>query len=167
MLTCSTTAASSVPHARLPLTDLIQRAHAQLADLDTMVDKLREEADRIRYLVRPLWPLQVSWQTRRIRRMPPVIAIRASCGHLYDMRMPPFMRDSDATSLLTHRQYDELMALVTRLSQLRQAVVERWRGGTCACARGRSLYPDTPIRQRVAEFMRTYTDLPNPGGHHE
>ena len=76
----STTAASSVPHARLPLTDLIQRAHAQLADLDTMVDKLREEADRIRYLVRPPMAASVSWQTRRIRRLPPVIAIRASCG---------------------------------------------------------------------------------------
>jgi hypothetical protein len=166
----STTAASPVPHARLPLTDLIQRAHAQLADLDTMVDKLREEADRIRYLIRPPYGrFSELAEAPDATPAPSHRDPRVLRDTLYDMRMPPFMRDSDASSLsLTHRQYDELMALVTRLSQLRQAVVEEWRTAAPTLApEARSIYPDTPIRQRVAEFMRTHTDLPNPGGHHE
>jgi hypothetical protein len=43
----------SVPHARLPLSDFVQEAHGPLADLDSMIIKLREEAARIRLMIRP------------------------------------------------------------------------------------------------------------------
>jgi hypothetical protein len=165
----STTAASSVPHARLPLTDLVARAHGQLADFDTMVDKLREEADRVRYMIRPPYGrfnelADTPGETPAKNHRDP----RNARDPLYDMRMPPFMRDSDASALsISHRQYDEVMALLDRLEQAKQAVVERFRVAAAAAPGDKPIHPDTPIRRRVAEFIQSQSAITHSGDEHE
>jgi hypothetical protein len=147
----------SVPHARLPLSDLVQTAHGQMADLDTMVTKLREEADRIRLIVRPPYGY--------LRELPATPAPTPNAKFRdprvvrdlqYDMRMPPFVRDSDATSMsITHRQYDELMALVALLEANKQQMMARTEASFGAPDGAQPLHEDTPIRRRVSAFIQS------------
>jgi hypothetical protein len=151
-----------VPHARLPLSDFVQEAHGPLADLDSMVIKLREEADRIRLMIRPPYGY--------FRQLPPNPAAapdpafrdpRIARDTEYDMRMPPFMRDSDATAMsITHRQYDELMALVDALEVVHKEMAR----SIAAAPRGDAapIQADTPIRRRVAEFIQTQKLIKRP-----
>jgi hypothetical protein len=147
----SNTPLESVPHSRLPRADLIIRAHAQLADLDTMVSKLREEADRIKQMIRPAYG-----KIRELAENPTAPAQtfrdpRVPRDQMHDMRMPPYMRDSDATALsVTHRQYQEILALIDRLETAGLAV----RAGFAA-SEVSPVYPETPIRRRIAEFLET------------
>jgi hypothetical protein len=68
---------------------------------------------------------------------------------MHDMRMPPYMRDSDATALsLTHRQYHEILALIDRLEGAGRAL----RAGLAADATP-PVPLDTPIRRRVAAAL--------------
>lgn len=153
----STASLQSVPHARLPLTDLVQPAHGQLADLDSMVTKLREEADRIRLIVRPPYAY--------LRELPNPPATdpnpkyrdpRLTRDLQYDMRMPPFMRDSDATAMsLTHRQYDELMSLVALLEEKHLHLLSSMKSVAGRADSESAVQEDTPIRRRVAEFLRS------------
>ena len=147
----------SVPHARLPLSDFVQTAHEPLADLESMVTKLREESARIRMLIRPPYgsfrelPSTPAATPNARFRDPRVIR-----DLQYDMRMPPFVRDSDATALsITHRQYDELMALVDLLEGKKQALMARETSMAVMSAGAQPMHEDTPIRRRVSEFMRS------------
>jgi hypothetical protein len=152
----------SVPHARLPLSDFVQEAHGPLADLDSMVIKLREEAARIRLMIRP--PYGYFRQLPTVPAAAPNRAFRdprIARDMEYDMRMPPFMRDSDATAMsLTHRQYDELMALVDALevvkAELARSIAAAPKG------EGAPIQEDTPIRRRVAEFIQTQRLMKRP-----
>lgn len=153
----STASLQSVPHARLPLTDLVQSAHGQLADLDSMVTKLREEADRIRMIVRPPYAyLRELPNSPATEPNPHFRDPRLTRDLQYDMRMPPFMRDSDATAMsLTHRQYDELMALVALLEDKKLQLSKKVKSVAAAADSAPAVHDDTPIRRRVAEFLRS------------
>ena len=66
---------------------------------------------------------------------------------VHDMRMPPFMRDSDAAPMsLTRRQYDQLMDMVDRL---------RPRAVAAAAERDRDLRSSlhTPARSHVQRVL--------------
>jgi hypothetical protein len=139
----------SVPHDWLPRTDLIVRAHGQLADLDSMVAILTEKADRVRMMIRPPYgrfselPEDPAAPNARFRDP------RVARDQMHDMRMPPYMRDNDASALsLTRRQYADIMSLIDRLVTARKAVM-------AAVAPGRTppVPTDTPIRRRVTAVL--------------
>jgi hypothetical protein len=105
---------AAFPRSKLQYTDLARQVHAGLTETNTLLDFLRTNADRLRLLVRPPYgrfrqlsdktdpPQDKDFRDPRVDR-----------DRLHDMRMPPYMRDSDATPLsLTWRQYDSLMRLL-------------------------------------------------------
>jgi hypothetical protein len=81
---------------------------------------LTSHRERVRAILRPPWAAfpELSPTTPhetappRERRDP-----RVARDQMHDMRMPPYMRDSDATALsITRRQYDTIMAAADRFS---------------------------------------------------
>ncbi len=101
---------------RYPYSTLAAEAHAVLTSWPSLVQLLVDDADRIRRLVRPPYALVRESAPRQPR--PPAGRRRPwdPDALLHDMRMPPYMRDSDASPLsLTRRQYIELMSLVDHL----------------------------------------------------
>jgi hypothetical protein len=102
----------------LPYSDVAKEAHEPLADVDALIDFLQTRADFVRRLIRPPWgrfrqldadpgfPPNPNFRDPRVPR-----------DQLHDMRMPPYMRDSDENALsLNWRQYSELLALVDYLA---------------------------------------------------
>jgi len=108
---------AGVSTSKLQYTDLARSVHAGLTDTDTLLDFLRTEASRVRRMVRPPYG--------RFKELSPsptpsdkVRDPRIWRDRQHDMRMPPYMRDSDATPLsLSRRQYHSLMSLLTWLEQ--------------------------------------------------
>ncbi|HRI63413.1 MAG TPA: hypothetical protein PK156_04225 [Polyangium sp.] len=136
-----------VAHDRLPYTAVVPIAHAPLSDVETLLDFLRTNAERVRMLVRPPFgrfremldePGPVPSPTHRDPRV-------ARDG-VQDMRMPPYMRDSDETPLsLTHRQYAELMGLLDYFNKPEvMALVDSAAPG---------LHPQSPLTRRVAHLV--------------
>lgn len=109
----------SVPGARLPYASLVRDVHAPLADINVLLEFLATQAAFVRRLIRPPFG--------RVRELAVDPAPEPSPQHrdprvvrdqLHDMRMPPYIRDSDNTALsLSWRQYHALMNLVAFLSQ--------------------------------------------------
>jgi hypothetical protein len=106
-----------VPFEPLPYTEVVRVAHAQLTDLITLKDFLRTHTDHVRKLIRP--PYGRFSQLAEKPDVRPNNAFRdarVSRDGLHDMRMPPFMRDSDENPLsLTWRDYDMLMRYIDLL----------------------------------------------------
>jgi hypothetical protein len=109
------------PAARFPLpyAAAASSIHGPLTDLDQLLFFLASNRDRVRAILRPPWGAfhELSPTTPhetappRHRRDP-----RVERDQMHDMRMPPYMRDSDATALsITRRQYDTIMAVADRL----------------------------------------------------
>ena len=144
------------PQAPLPYTDAAQVAHAGLSELDDLVEFLRVNGARVRQMLRPPYGA-----FRELLENPaPDTAPnpdhrdpRLNRDRAHDMRMPPFMRDSDASALsLTRRQYLQLKALLDFLGGPPAAPLAL--GVTDA----RPASPpghELPIRRRVREFMAT------------
>ncbi len=106
-------------HARVPFASMAQTVHAPLADVEDLALFLRENADLVRRLIRPPYGVFSELQANPAedakpdpsRRDPRIVR-----DTLHDMRMPPYMRDSDATALsLTRRQYQFLLDVLGRL----------------------------------------------------
>jgi len=108
-----------VPHDWLPYARVARAVHAKLTDIDVLLYFLRENAGRVRQLVRP--PFGRFWQLEEQPQVRPAAAFRdprVVRDTLQDMRMPPYVRDSDENPLsLSWRQYRELMDLVTYLER--------------------------------------------------
>lgn len=108
------------PNDPLPYTQAARDVHGPLADIDNLLSVLRTKADHVRALLRPPWG-RVAELTDRPSDTP-------SPGHrdprnlrdnIADMRMPPYMRDTDESPLaLSWRQYHMLMSLIDHLEQL-------------------------------------------------
>ena len=101
----------------LPYTEVVKVAHAPLTDLITLRDFLRTRKDHVRRLVRPPYG-----RFSQLADKPDVVPnpafrdARVSRDSLHDMRMPPFMRDSDENPLsLNWRDYDMLMRFIDLL----------------------------------------------------
>ncbi|MFO1060513.1 MAG: hypothetical protein U1E53_26515 [Dongiaceae bacterium] len=109
---------NNLPHDRLRYADMVGPAHEKLADFDTLMDFLRQRAPHVRRLLRPPYG--------RFSELPEALPAgpnddfrdpRVPRDRRYDMRMPPYMRDSDAGALsLTWRQYNAVMALLQILA---------------------------------------------------
>lgn len=101
----------------LPYTEVVKVAHAQLTDLITLKDFLHTRKEHVRKLIRP--PYGRFSQLAEKPDVRPNNAFRdarVSRDSLHDMRMPPFMRDSDENPLsLTWRDYDMLMRFIDLL----------------------------------------------------
>jgi len=101
----------------LPYTEVVKVAHAPLTDLITLRDFLCTRKDHVRRLVRPPYG-----RFSQLADKPDVVPnpafrdARVSRDSLHDMRMPPFMRDSDENPLsLNWRDYDMLMRFIDLL----------------------------------------------------
>ncbi|MEN3350173.1 MAG: hypothetical protein V7632_3808 [Bradyrhizobium sp.] len=108
-----------VPFRPLPYSDVAKVAHAPLTDQISLLDFLRTRKDHVERLVRP--PYGRFWQFESAPGKVPDPKFRdsrVSRDGLHDMRMPPFMRDSDENPLaLTWRDYDALMRFVKLLAE--------------------------------------------------
>ena len=112
-------ASVGVANDELPYTLAVRAVHSELSDPDALLLLLRTRADRIRQLVRPPFGRFHEFETDPgpvpgpAHRDPRVVR-----DTLADMRMPPYMRDSDENPLsLTWRQYRQLMDLVDFLAK--------------------------------------------------
>jgi hypothetical protein len=109
---------AAVPRSALQYSDLASTVHAPLTDVYTMLDFLRTYSSRVKLLVRPPFG--------RVNQLAPGPAPqpnedfrdpRIDRDTLHDMRMPPYMRDSDDNPLsLTWRQYHTLIHLLDLLA---------------------------------------------------
>jgi hypothetical protein len=109
--------------------------------------------ERVRAILRPPWaafpelspttPHETAppreWRDPRVAR-----------DQMHDMRMPPYMRDSDATALsITRRQYDTIMAAADRFSAAVQSPAEAQTLAAAVPARPVTPVEMSPLRQRV------------------
>jgi len=109
---------ATTPGDRLRYARAARFAHDQLCDLPTLMAFLSGEDQRVKALVRP--PVGNFAQLAGAGAGPdePFLNPRNSRDAQHDMRMPPYMRDSDAMPLaLSQRQYRMLMDLVEALNR--------------------------------------------------
>lgn len=93
----------------VPYSTAARFVHGPLCDIDTLLDTLVVDSERIRKLIRPPFG-RIS---ELARSDPEFRNPRDTRAARHDMRMPPFMRDSDASPLsITFRQYFALMGLI-------------------------------------------------------
>jgi hypothetical protein len=104
---------------KLPYSSVASQVHAPMADADDLAQTLRQKAAFVEKLIRPAYarfkdlPAKANPEDKPDpgQRDP-----RNDRDRQHDMRMPPYMRDSDATPLsLNRRQYESLMATLDRL----------------------------------------------------
>ncbi len=102
---------------RLPFSVLGREAHVELTAMPVLLDFLANNADRVRRLIRPPYALVRESEPSDARQAAGLRRPWDADARVHDMRMPPYMRDSDASPLsLTHRQYTQLMSLVDQLA---------------------------------------------------
>jgi hypothetical protein len=103
------------PDNRLPFAEKAREVHAPLAEADDLALFLRENPDLIRRLIRPPYGAFKDLGAKPTPN-PAHRDARITRDTLHDMRMPPYMLDSDATALsLTRRQYNFLLEIVEKL----------------------------------------------------
>jgi hypothetical protein len=99
--------------ANLQFTDLADFRHEELCDIEVLLDFFQDRPDHVERLVRP--PFGRFKQLGRHAAAPSSAFRdpRVARDQLHDMRMPPYMRDSDSLPLsITRRQYEVLMELL-------------------------------------------------------
>jgi hypothetical protein len=110
---------ASVRNDRLPYSLDARAVHAELTDVETLLETLVEKAEHLRRLIRPPWGRfaqladdpDPNGHPHAHFRDPRVVRDTVD-----DMRMPPYMRDSDENPLsLGWRQYELLMRVIAFL----------------------------------------------------
>jgi hypothetical protein len=149
--------AANTAESDLPYADLAHFAHGPLCDTDTLLTFLRDadNAKRVRRLIRPPFGrlAELVGQKRPHRLRDP----RTGRDGFHDMRMPPYMRDSDQNALsITHRQYNALMKL---LDQIAPAKAARKKPAAKAMRVAKSR-PDSPIARQIERFVERYRRRP-------
>ncbi|MEH2284129.1 MAG: hypothetical protein V7K90_22870 [Nostoc sp.] len=142
----------SQPVARdhLPYSAVAASVHASLTDVEALTDFLRTFGVRVEYLLRPPYGV-----VAELGEQPPETPeprhrdVRIERDRVHDMRMPPYMRDSDATALsLTRRQYNQILGFVDKL---------RAQVPTELALTSRQVAPvatvATPVRQHIARVI--------------
>jgi hypothetical protein len=149
----------------LPYADLAHFRHGPLCDEDTLVDFLSAYADRVRDLIRPPFgrfaelaaPKKKNKSARRFRDP------RVDRDGYHDMRMPPYMRDSDQSSLsITYRQYHALMDLLDRIAVAapKTAVKAAKVRAALAAAPPGKVTPEDARKQRIVARARLKREGP-------
>lgn len=135
----------SGPKNRLPYSSVATSVHGSLTDVEALTDFLRTFGQRVETLLRPPYGI-----VTELSEQPPETPnprhrdIRLDRDQLHDMRMPPYMRDSDATALsLTKRQYNQILGLVERFRTQVPAA------GLLGASVTAPTEPVTPVRQHV------------------
>lgn len=118
------------PGQELAYAPVAHDVHGQLADVDSMLALFAREGDRLRRLLRPPYARLKDLPQTAPARLPTDKALgpavlaprerdpRVARDRRQDMRMPPYMRDSDATPLsLTWRQYHAVIDFIARLEK--------------------------------------------------
>jgi hypothetical protein len=127
----------------VPYSTTARFVHGPLCDIDTLLDTLVLEYQRIQRLIRPPFD-RFSGLPRRRTSNHEFRDPRNDRDGLHDMRMPPYMRDSDQNSLsITFRQYAALKKLM--------ALEKKGRKG---------LLGDTPSTRRICEFKERRWEPP-------
>jgi len=106
-------------HDDVPYASVAAQVHGPMADTDDVELFLRTHASRVQQIIRPAHAhfkdLQPNVKTKQ-RPNPSQRDPRIQRDGEHDMRMPPYMRDSDASPLsLNRRQYEFLMRIVAEL----------------------------------------------------
>ncbi len=137
-----------VAHDRLPYSSVAAEVHGSLTDVEALTDFLRTFGVRVEQLLRPPYgAVSELSQPPASDPNPRFRDARIERDRLHDMRMPPYMRDSDATALsLTRRQYKHIMALVDRLRVPETTAVTR-------AAVAPTPPAITPVRQHVERVV--------------
>jgi len=122
--------------------------HEPLADLEDLTLFLRTNADKVKKIVRPPFGAFAELAENVSSNAAPNAEHRDPRNdrdNLFDMRMPPYMRDADASPLsITRRQYQTLMDVIRRL-QAPPAPVSAAAAGAPAAAEA----PQTPVAKHV------------------
>jgi hypothetical protein len=100
--------------SNLSYTDAAHFRHGELCDVETLIDYFQGHADQVRQIIRPPFARFSQLPERADSKPNPAFRDpRVPRDCLHDMRMPPYLRDSDALPLsITVRQYDALMKLL-------------------------------------------------------
>jgi hypothetical protein len=141
----------SVPHDWLPYTEAARQAHTPLADWNTLIGLLQSRREHVERIVRPPFA--------RVRQLSDKPANepnsrfrdpRVPRDTLQDMRMPPYMRDSDENPLsITHRQYDALIRLLERLAPSSSTSAEN------------PARPDTALSRQINRLAQRLSPAPD------
>jgi hypothetical protein len=140
-------------HEHLPYASVAHVAHEPLADVEDLTLFLRTNAQRVKAIVRPPFgafsELPASVDANAAPN-PDHRDPRNNRDNLFDMRMPPYMRDADASPLsITRRQYRTLMDLVQRL----QAPPAPAAGAAPGAPLAAAALPETPVRKHVRRVV--------------
>jgi hypothetical protein len=127
----------------LPYSDVAQFRHGELSDIEVLLDLFSQNSTKVKNIVRP--PFGRFSQLPKHPHTNPSPNFRdprVGRDQLHDMRMPPYMRDSDTNPLsITRRQYDALINLL-KIS---------------AVGKGP---PEGPTARRVKELLRRRAEIP-------
>ena len=131
---------------QLPYSAAAQFKHAALCDIETLLDVLMARGDRVKRLVRPPFGRFRELSKRPGEQPNPKFRDpRVERDQYHDMRMPPYMRNSDLLPLsITHRQYDALIQLINDLQQQQVMLAGRL---------------NTPITRRIDELKTRTHEL--------
>jgi hypothetical protein len=157
---------SSLPQAPLPYTLAAREIHANLAESESVFDLLVKDAARLRKLIRPPYGALRQLDPAAGKATPPAADHRdprIPRDGAHDMRMPPYMRDSDGTALsLTRRQYEDLMALLDYLSH----AAEDQAAAKGPAAESAAVFETLkkPVRRRIEAYLDRLPPLPETGG---
>jgi hypothetical protein len=106
------------PDDGLERVDIARRAHGPLCDVSQLLEVLRTRPEYVKALIRP--PFGRFKEFHEVPSPKPSSRFRdprVVRDSLHDMRMPPYMRDSDETPLsITYRQYKMLLAYLEALA---------------------------------------------------
>jgi hypothetical protein len=145
------------PQAPLPYTDAAQAAHMRFSELDDLVEFLQFNGDRVRQMLRrPFGAFRELSENPKpdAKPDPEHRDPRINRDRAHDMRMPPYMRDADATALsLNRRQYLQVKALLDFLG----APPAKAAASIAAAPAGEH---ELPIRRRVREFIASQHGQP-------
>lgn len=106
-------------HERLPYASVAHDVHSSLTGVEDLIMFLQTNPALVKRLIRPPYGAFEDLSAKVQADVPPNDSHRdprVDRDWLYDMRMPPYMRDSDASPLsLTRRQYQFLMEVLKRV----------------------------------------------------
>jgi hypothetical protein len=113
------TSTKGVPYDRLPFTNIVSLLHAPITDPAVLLNYLRRRAQHIKRLIRPPFgAVSEMSEDPRLASNERYRDPRILRDRLHDMRMPPYMRDSNTYPLsLTRRQYRTMMAFIEMLAR--------------------------------------------------
>jgi hypothetical protein len=140
-------------HERLPYASVAHDVHASMTDVEDLLMFLQTNPDLVRRLIRPPYGAFSELPANIAEGVAPNATHRdprVDRDGLHDMRMPPFMRDSDASPLsLTRRQYQFLMDVLSRVLAPAAGEVST----VAKAVRKRGIAHAPRIRTRVTEHV--------------